>query len=29
MRPNNTINKDSRKRRSFVTPLSAACYGER
>jgi hypothetical protein len=26
---NNAINADSRKRRSFVAPLSAAGYGER
>jgi len=26
---NNAMNADSRKRRSFVAPLSAAGYGER
>jgi hypothetical protein len=29
MLPNNTINTDSQKRRSFVAPLLAASYGER
>jgi len=27
--PNNTINSDSEKRRSFVAPLFTAGYGER
>jgi len=27
--PNNVINTDSKKRRSFVAPLFAAGYGER
>jgi hypothetical protein len=29
MNPNNAINADSEKRRSFVAPLFAAGYGER
>jgi hypothetical protein len=29
MMPNNAINPDSEKRRSFVAPLSTAGYGER
>jgi hypothetical protein len=29
MHPNNAINSDSKKRRSFVAPLFAAGYGER
>jgi hypothetical protein len=29
MPPNNAINSDSKKRRSFVAPLFTAGYGER